>query len=231
MNPIISYLRVSTTKQFQSGLGLEAQREAVTSFAATRGRTILAEYVEAESGKRDDRPALAEAIAHAKRAGATLLIARLDRLSRSVALISRLMEAGVEFQAADMPEANRFVVHIMSAVAEWEREQISARTKAALAAAKVRGVKLGTHGAVLAATRKAEALEYAERLRPILAGIVGPGVTLQATADCLTRQNVATREGGQWTPTSVRNTLLRLGLYGNPNHCQMSQQADLPKVA
>lgn len=126
----ITYLRVSTARQGGSGLGLEAQREAVATFVARRGITPLAEYVEVESGKKDDRPQLATALAHARRTGAVLLIAKLDRLARSVAFLSALMESGADFKAVDMPDANRFVLHIMAAVAEFEREQISARTKA-----------------------------------------------------------------------------------------------------
>ena len=139
----VVYLRVSTQRQGASGLGLEAQRAAVAAFVAQRGGQVLAERVEVESGKRADRPQLAEALAEAKRAGAVLLIAKLDRLARNVAFIAGLLEAGVEVQACDMPEANRFLLHVMAAVAEHEAAAISARTKAALAAAKARGVKLG----------------------------------------------------------------------------------------
>lgn len=138
----VTYLRVSTERQGQSGLGLEAQRAAVAAHVLGRGE-VVAEFVEVESGKRADRPELARALAEAKRAGAVLLIAKLDRLARNVAFIANLLESGVEVTAADMPEANRFVLHIMAAVAEQEGRAISERTKAALAAAKARGVKLG----------------------------------------------------------------------------------------
>ena len=139
----IGYLRVSTEKQGQSGLGLDAQRKAIEDYLNGGRWELLAEYVEIESGKRSDRPELAKALAHSKATGATLVIAKLDRLSRNVAFISNLMESGVEFVAADMPMANRLTVHVLAAVAEHEREMISQRTSAALAAAKARGAKLG----------------------------------------------------------------------------------------
>ena len=139
----IGYLRVSTQKQGQSGLGIESQRKAVEDYLNGGRLELLAEYVEIESGKRSDRTELAKALGHANATGATLVIAKLDRLSRNVAFISNLMESGVEFVAADMPMANRLTVHVLAAVAEHEREMISQRTTAALAAAKARGVKLG----------------------------------------------------------------------------------------
>ena len=135
----VTYLRVSTGRQAESGLGVEAQRRAVVEYVAGRGQ-VLAEYTETESGKRNDRPALRDALAEAKAHGATLLIAKLDRLARNVAFIANLLESDVEVAAADMPEANRFVLHIMAAVAEQEGRAISDRTKAALAAAKAPGL-------------------------------------------------------------------------------------------
>src|SRR5712691_6826905 len=139
----IAYLRVSTDKQGHSGLGIEAQRKAVSDYLDGGNWQLLAEHVEIESGKRSDRPQLTAALAHAKATGAMIVIAKLDRLARNVAFISNLMESGVEFVAVDMPMANRLTVHVLAAVAEHEREAISARTKAALAAAKARGQKLG----------------------------------------------------------------------------------------
>jgi DNA invertase Pin-like site-specific DNA recombinase len=139
----IAYYRVSTEKQGRSGLGLEAQREAVRNHLNGGSWRLAAEVVEVESGKRNDRPKLAEALRLCRLHGATLIIAKLDRLARNVAFISNLMESGVEFTAVDFPQANRLTVHILAAVAEHEREMISQRTKAALAAAKARGTKLG----------------------------------------------------------------------------------------
>jgi DNA invertase Pin-like site-specific DNA recombinase len=209
----VSYLRVSTEKQGASGLGLEAQRDAVTTFASSRRGEIIAEYVEVESGKKDDRPALARAIAHAKRVGATLLIAKLDRLARSVALISSLMETGVDFVAADMPDANRFVLHIMSAVAEYEREQISARTKAALAAAKARGVKLGANGRALADRAIREASEFALPLEAVVREIIDGGArNVRDVAAGLNSRCIPARLGGLWWPSNTAVLMKRLGL-------------------
>ena len=174
----VTYLRVSTERQGQSGLGLEAQRAAVAAHVIGRG-DVIAEYLEVESGKRNERPQLALALAEAKRLGAVLLIAKLDRLARNVAFIANLLESGVEVTAADMPEANRFVLHIMAAVAEQEGRAISERTRAALAAAKARGVKLGwsmpdrateAHRASLKgiAARKARADTYAASVLPMI---------------------------------------------------------------
>src|SRR5262245_26576438 len=139
----VSYIRVSTDRQGKSGLGLEAQRKAVDDYLNGGSWKLAAEFVEIESGKRSDRPQLMAALAACKKLRARLVIAKLDRLARNVNFISGLMETGVEFIAADMPFANKLTIHILAAVAEHEREAISARTKAALAAAKARGIKLG----------------------------------------------------------------------------------------
>lgn len=143
---VVTYLRVSTRRQGESGLGLEAQRAAVLQYASRSDATILREFQEVESGKKTDaqRPALREALAYAKRAGATLVVAKLDRLARNLAFLTRLMEEGVPFVACDNPHANKITIHILAAVAETERDMISARTKAGLAAAKAKGVKLGS---------------------------------------------------------------------------------------
>src|SRR6266404_4008447 len=135
----VSYLRVSTQKQGESGLGIEAQRTAVAEYLNGGRWKLLAEYVEVESGKHNERPQLAAATTLAKATGATLIVAKLDRLARNVHFISCLMESGVDFVAADMPMTNKLTVHVLAAVAEHEREMISQRTKAALAAAKARG--------------------------------------------------------------------------------------------
>ncbi len=136
-----SYYRVSTERQGQSGLGLDAQRSAVAAYAV--GKELSGEFVEVESGRKDNRPHLSAALALCRRKRAVLVIAKLDRLARSVAFISNLMESGVEFVAVDMPQANRLTLHILAAVAEHEREMISQRTRAALSAAKMRGTRLG----------------------------------------------------------------------------------------
>jgi DNA invertase Pin-like site-specific DNA recombinase len=139
----VSYLRVSTDRQGKSGLGLEAQRKAVEDFLNGGSWKLIDEFIEVESGKRDDRPKLAEALARCRLHNATLVIAKLDRLSRDAHFLLGLQKAGVRFVAADMPEANEMVVGIMAVVAQAERKMISARTKAALAAAKARGKRLG----------------------------------------------------------------------------------------
>src|SRR4051795_2520167 len=139
----VAYYRVSTAKQGRSGLGLEAQQEAVRAHLNGGSWQLVAEVVEIESGKRNDRPKLAEAMRLCRLHGAMLIIAKLDRLARNVAFVSNLMESGVEFTACDFPQANRLTVHILAAVAEHEAEMISTRTKLALAAAKRKGTVLG----------------------------------------------------------------------------------------
>jgi DNA invertase Pin-like site-specific DNA recombinase len=217
----VAYYRVSTQRQGASGLGLEAQRAAVEAFVAQRGGQVLAERVEVESGKRADRPQLAEALAEAKRAGAVLLIAKLDRLARNVHFISGLLEAGVEVQAVDMPEANRFMLHVMAAVAEHEAAAISARTKAALAAAKARGVKLGWSiegraeeavraSAAAAERRVAEADRFAGQVGPLAAALAAEGRSLRAIAAELNGRGIATPRGKAWAAASVRNLLARV---------------------
>ena len=132
----VAYERVSTKRQGTSGLGLEAQRKAIDDLAVSRGAEVIARFTEVESGKRADRPELAKALHLAKVTGATLLIAKLDRLSRNAAFLLTLRDSGVRFVAADMPEANDLTVGIMALVAEQEREAISRRTREALAATK-----------------------------------------------------------------------------------------------
>jgi DNA invertase Pin-like site-specific DNA recombinase len=178
------------------------------------------EYVEIESGKRSDRPELAKALAQSTATGATLVIAKLDRLSRNVAFISNLMESGVEFVAADMPMANRLTVHVLAAVAEHEREMISRRTTAALAAAKVRGVKLGNPNgapalrglgnshAIVGVKAKADA--HMARVAPVIETIRGKGATsLRGIAEELNRQGILTARGRRWYATTVKNLLDR----------------------
>src|ERR1700730_16270329 len=209
------YLRVSTDRQGQSGLGLEAQRKAVLDFLNGGRWKLAAEFVEVESGKRNNQPQLAAALAACKRLKALLVAAKLDRLARNVAFISRLMESGVEFVAADMPFANKLTIHILAAVAEHEREAISARTKAALAAAKARGVKLGGPKLKQAqrrgiASNKANADRFAANVLAVIEQIKASGATsLRAIAEALTARGVATPHGGVWTPVQVTAVLRR----------------------
>lgn len=216
----IAYLRVSTDKQGHSGLGIEAQRKAVNDYLNGDNGQLLAEYVEVESGKRNDRPQLLAALAHAKATGATIIIAKLDRLARNVAFISNLMESGVEFVAVDMPMANRLTVHVLAAVAEHEREMISQRTKAALAAAKARGIRFGNPNGARAlrgrgnvpavAAVKASAAAHTAQVLPVIEAIRAEGTTsLHAIAAELNRRGILTARGGQWYATTVRNTLAR----------------------
>lgn len=212
MTDFVIYLRCSTGKQQASGLGIAAQREAVERYAAQTGGTIIAEYMETESGAKSDRPQLAKALAHCRRAKATLLIARLDRLSRSLSFVAQLLDANVEIRCADMPEANRFLLQMLAVFGEHERQMIRERTRAALAAAKARGTVLGANGKVLAAKHKAEAQAHAEGLRPAILQARAAGcVSLLEIADFLTAQGHQTAWGGQWYPMTVRRVLDRLG--------------------
>jgi DNA invertase Pin-like site-specific DNA recombinase len=217
----VSYLRVSTVRQGASGLGLEAQRAAVAAHLNRGDWTLLREIVEVESGKSNDRPALADALRLCRQQRATLVIAKLDRLARNVYFISGLMESGVEFLAVDMPSANRFVVHILAAVAEQEAEAISKRTKAALAAAKKRGTVLGGRRVsaerfreIGAAARKVFSAQAAKRrvqVLPVIAEIQAQGITtLRTIAAELNARMVDAPRGGQWSAVQVQRVLARV---------------------
>ena len=214
----VAYFRVSTDRQGRSGLGLDAQRAATTSFVNEHGGQIVEEIIEVESGKVNGRPELRRAIEIARGQKATLLIAKLDRLARSVAFISNLMESGVSFVAADMPSATPFMLHIYAAVAEEERRMISQRTKVALAAAKARGVRLGNTTNLSEAQAKGRqttvqtATERAQDLKPVLTDLRARGLSFQKIADHLNKAAIPTPTGGQWHPSSVRNHLKRLEL-------------------
>jgi DNA invertase Pin-like site-specific DNA recombinase len=218
----VSYLRVSTARQGISGLGLEAQREAVTSYLNGGHWSLVQEVVEVESGKRNDRPAIAEALRLCRLHRAILVIAKLDRLARNVHFISSLMESGVEFVAVDFPQANRLTVHILAAVAEHEASMISARTKAALGAAKARGVRLGGQrgsldrmgrmarkgNAASAIVRQAASAKRNEDLLPLIEDIQATGaVTPQQIADGLNERGITAARGGAWSAVQVRRIL------------------------
>lgn len=213
---LVAYYRVSTKRQGASGLGLEAQQDAVRSYLNGSTWRLVSEVIEVESGKRSDRPRLEEALRLCRLHRATLIIAKLDRLARNVAFVSKLMEAGVEFVAVDFPQANRLTVHILAAVAEHEARAISERTTAALARARARGVKLGGdrghmpsiaaqgHAASLAA-RRARARSRAADLLPVIAEVrTGGASSLQQVADALNARNITTARGLKWTPTQIR---------------------------
>jgi DNA invertase Pin-like site-specific DNA recombinase len=219
----VAYYRVSTRAQGHSGLGLEGQQIAVRDFFACNPGDLLAEITEIESGRKSDRPKLNEALRLCRLLGAVLVIARLDRLSRSVALIARLIEAGVEFAVADLPEANRFTLHIFAAVAEYEAKLISERTKSACTAMKARGWNPAER---LKGTRvaRAEDLEPARaaKLRrqkrralamaPLLAELRDSGKSLYGVAAELNRLEIETPKGGRkWTRETARNLFIWSG--------------------
>ncbi len=215
----VSYLRVSTQRQGKSGLGLEAQREEVSGYLNGGKWALVAEIIEVESGKRSDRPKLAQALSLCRLHKATLLVAKLDRLARNVAFISALMESGVKFVAVDLPQANELTVHIMASMAEYEAKAISQRTRAALAAAKARGTELGGLRWDLASvsargrkaaleTRQAKAANYRADILPVIQEKQRQGAaTLRAIADALNLDGTPAPRGGEWTPVQVSRIL------------------------
>jgi DNA invertase Pin-like site-specific DNA recombinase len=216
----VAYYRVSTAQQGRSGLGLEAQREAVRLFIGGGSGALAEEFTEIETGKHADRPQLARALDACRLTGATLVIAKLDRLSRDAHFLLGLEKAGVEFVAADMPNANRLTVRLMAVIAQEEREMISARTKAALAAAKARGTKLGGNRggpkvdpAQGRAARSRAADDYASQVGPIALaawqGADGTSASYGHVAAALTARGIRTPRGGQWTRAAVRSLIQR----------------------
>lgn len=212
----VPYFRVSTDQQGRSGLGLEAQQRAVGEYVRGVGGEMLDEFIEIESGKRSDRPELARALAHARRKKATLVVAKLDRLARNTHFITSLQRSGVSFRAADMPQANEFMVQIIAAVAEYEARLISERTKAGLASARARGVKLGkienlargNHAA--ARSNAARALAIAARMRPVIDALTAEGVSsARGLARLLNARGYVTDRGCQWHPMTVGRLLKR----------------------
>lgn len=217
--PAIAYYRVSTAKQKASGLGLEAQQSAVLSFANARGLNLIEEFTEIETGTRKrHRPELVEALAKAKKMGAVLLIAKLDRLARNVVFIGTLMESGVRFIAVDMPEVDNLTIHVMAAVAEREAQLISARTKAALAAAKARGKKLGSPQNLTPEARQKgsdsvrNAAKAAERTTVGYVRLLREtGLSYAKIAERLNAEGHTTRQGKAFHPMQVSRMLSRAG--------------------
>jgi DNA invertase Pin-like site-specific DNA recombinase len=213
----IAYYRVSTARQGRSGLGLEAQKQAVQTHL--KGEKPLSEFVEVETGTRSDRPQLAAALTACRVLKAVLVIAKLDRLARNVAFVSNLMEAGVEFEACDFPQANRLTIHILAAVAENEARMISERTRAALTAAKARGAVLGgfrgrvgtyTDLAKARAVRTAKARERAIDLAATIAELRLSGAnSLRSIADGMNSRGILAARGGRWSASQVRNVIAR----------------------
>jgi DNA invertase Pin-like site-specific DNA recombinase len=215
----IAYLRVSTERQGRSGLGLEGQRIAVTRYAVALGLTLVGEYVEVETGKGSKalakRPQLRAALDEAKRTKAKLVLAKLDRLARNVHFISGLMETGVDFAVADMPNADRFQLHLFAALAEKEAEIVSQRTKAALAAAKERGTVLGRNGKVLAAQNKAKALEQLAPLAPVILDMRARGLKMRQMVAELNERGIKSPAQGQWHLANLHRALRRLAANEN----------------
>jgi DNA invertase Pin-like site-specific DNA recombinase len=220
----VAYYRVSTDAQGRSGLGLEAQREAVSRHVGSCGGRIIAEFEEIESGKKNDRPKIAAALSACRLKRATLVIAKLDRLARNVAFVSNLMESRVEFIACDNPYATRLTIHILAAVAEHEREMISQRTIAALAAAKARGIRLGNpnlrpgNGSRAfarsgRAARSKLANEHAADVLPYIEAARSAGCkSLGELSLALTARGIPTPSGEikTWRPEQVRRVLMRV---------------------
>jgi Site-specific recombinases, DNA invertase Pin homologs len=217
----VAYFRVSTARQGRSGLGLEAQQATVRDFLRQTGGTLKAEYVEVQSGKDDHRLKLAEALKLCRLTHSTLLIAKLDRLSRNAAFLLTLQESGVRFVACDLPDMNETVVGIMAVMAQAERKAISERTKAALAAAKRRGVKLGnpelqpgTKASARRASKAAQVIakDRAEELRDVMEDARRQGCSsLREYAAHLNGLGIATPRGGEWAAASVARLMKQLG--------------------
>lgn len=223
---LIAYLRVSTARQGESGLGLEAQRAKVAAMAAERGAVVAGEFVEVESGRKADRPQLAAALAEARKRHAVVAVAKLDRIARDAEFVLRLSREAeangmAGFWFADLPDvdattsAGRMVLTVMASVAEFEARRISERTREALAAAKARGVQLGgirpntitrNDGA------KAKAVVEAEKLRPLLAALTAQGASLREMAKALAGAGCTTRNGRPLSASTVALQLQRLGL-------------------
>lgn len=211
MKKAITYFRVSTERQGVSGLGLEAQKETVDAFVKKQGFSVIKNFNEVESGKKNNRPELIAALAQCKKEKAILIIAKMDRLSRSVAFISNLMESKVEFVAVDNPYANELMVHMLAAFAQHERKAISTRTKEALQAAKRRGVKLGIHGKnVLSKQNKEAAEQFAQSMKPVLDQLRSEGYnTIRSITHQLNRRKIQTyrKNDNHWHVPTVHRLI------------------------
>lgn len=229
---LIAYYRVSTQKQGQSGLGLDAQRSIVERYAESVGGEIVCSYREVESGRKSARPELMKAISHARHVGGTLVIAKLDRLARNVAFTATLMDSGLKFVACDVPHANEMTIHILAALAQQEAKLISERTKAALAELKKRGVKLGgarkghwdnpesrrRRDEGLRKARELAKVSRSERavgslsfLMPLIRELRGEGRSLREIARRLNEEGMTTRRGKEWSAVAVLRALRRDG--------------------
>lgn len=221
-NTYIAYLRQSTKKQEISGLGIEAQREIIHNYL--RDKIPLAEYVETESGKKCNRPVLQQALKHCRKSGATLIVAKLDRLSRNVAFTSKLLEADVEIVFCDFPQANKLVLHIIAAIAEYEAGLISTRTKQSLRAKKARGMKLGKPQNLIDNletaiqksndTNRRKALDNPNNMRAVamLRSLIGRGYSLSELAALLNKEGFVAPKGGKFKASQVAVLLKRYNL-------------------
>ena len=214
MTEYISYLRVSTTRQEKSGLGLEAQRKMIEEHLGEQ--ELIAEYVEAESGRKSDRPQLLAALAHAKKIGAVLLVAKLDRLARNARFLLTVIESGADVMFCDLPQIptgaiGKFMLSVMAAVAELESGLISERTKAAMAVAKERGTELGANGKKMAKVNRKAALYRAEKFRTLFQQMADEGTTTPGKmARRLNGLGIKTSTGGIWHPETVKRVKERL---------------------
>lgn len=214
----VAYYRVSTQKQGQSGLGLEAQQASVISYLNGGAWQLIGELIEVETGKGanalEKRPKLRAALDICRKQGATLIIAKLDRLARNVHFVSGLLETGCDFVAADMPQANKVMIQMHAGMSEWERDQISTRTKAALAAAKARGVKLGIAGFSNLKRniekRKDIADIFAAKLAGVIQGFKASGLSQRAMVAQLNQLGIRTAKGGEWSLLQLQRVMARL---------------------
>jgi len=209
LSQYVAYFRVSTEKQGRSGLGLSAQRTVINNFLSPDDE-VVAEFVEVQSGKNDERVELWKAITAAKRNDAKLLIAKLDRFSRKVSFIAGIMEQGIGLVVAEMPHATDFQLHIFAALAQEERRLISERTRNALAEAKKRGVKLGKNGKILAERNREEADQRAETLRPVIGPMIDDGLSLSEIARQLNAMGIAPIRGKRFYAEQVKGIIQRL---------------------
>lgn len=217
MKNFVSYLRVSTTKQGVNGLGIEGQRQSIETYLNGGDWNILKEFVEVESGKKNDRKELQKAINFCRNTSSTLIISKLDRLSRNVAFVSSLMESKIDFVCCDMPDANRLTIHIIAALAEWEREQISIRTKAALKVLKSKGVKLGNDNLTQedrlngskssSISRSKTSTDFALTMYGIIKVKRDEGLSLRGICQFLNDEGYRTSRKGEWKPNTVKRVI------------------------
>jgi DNA invertase Pin-like site-specific DNA recombinase len=214
MKSFVLYRRVSTNRQGQSGLGLESQDETVRRYVTNQNGTVVGEFVEVESGKNNDRPQLAEALSECRRLRATLVVAKLDRLSRNAEFLLRLQNGNVDFICCDSPNVDRFTISILALVAQRERELISERTRSALRMAKLRGVHLGTRHPqrqvkLMVEGYRRQKEQFVSKIHPIIDEIKSTGVTtLKEIGQCLTRRGIPTRTGKTvWYPSTVKTVV------------------------